>query len=82
MIDRAGKPRGRGRSDAAVQPQAGFSWFSGSSLRKVSRDLARLSARSVNARHPDVLAAQRKERARIRGGKGIRWRGRPIPDAA
>ncbi|MFE9783279.1 transposase [Streptomyces sp. NPDC005775] len=35
-----------------------------------------------NARHPDVLAAQRKERARIRGEKGIRWSGRPLSSAA
>ncbi len=29
--------------------------------------------RNANARHPDVLAAQRKERARIRSEKGLRW---------
>ncbi|MQS15977.1 IS630 family transposase [Streptomyces kaniharaensis] len=34
--------------------------------------------RNTNARHPDVLAAQRKERARIRSEKGIRWGGRPL----
>ena len=33
--------------------------------------------RNANARHPDVLAAQRRERARIRSEKGIRWGGRP-----
>ncbi|MGW2372926.1 IS630 family transposase [Kitasatospora sp. NPDC001683] len=33
--------------------------------------------RNANARHPDVLAAQRKERARIRSEKGLRWGGRP-----
>lgn len=38
--------------------------------------------RNDNARHPDVLAAQRKERARIRGEKGIRWGGRPLTAAA
>ncbi|WP_329911447.1 IS630 family transposase [Streptomyces sp. SP18BB07] len=38
--------------------------------------------RNANARHPDVLAAQRKERARIRSEKGIRWGGRPLPNAA
>ncbi|MCI3275180.1 IS630 family transposase [Streptomyces sp. 7R015] len=37
-----------------------------------------LSWRNANARYPDVLAAQRKERARIRSEKGIRWGGRPI----
>ncbi|WP_307808175.1 helix-turn-helix domain-containing protein [Streptomyces oryzae] len=38
--------------------------------------------RNANARHPDVLAAQRKERARIRSEKGIRWGGRPLAPAA
>lgn len=38
--------------------------------------------RNANARHPDVLAAQRRERARIRSEKGIRWGGRPIDCAA
>ncbi len=33
--------------------------------------------RNTNARHPNVLAAQRKERARIRSEKGIRWGSRP-----
>lgn len=37
--------------------------------------------RNANARHPDVLAAQRKERARIRSEKGIRWGGRPLKAA-
>jgi hypothetical protein len=32
--------------------------------------------RNQNARHPDVLAAQRRERARIRRAKGVRWGGR------
>ncbi|PWK63093.1 hypothetical protein BCL76_12337 [Streptomyces sp. CG 926] len=40
-----------------------------------------LRRRNKNARHPEVLAAQRRERARIRirirGEKGIRWGGRP-----
>lgn len=38
--------------------------------------------RSQNARHPDVLAAQRRERARIRSEKGIRWGSRPLHPAA
>jgi hypothetical protein len=38
---------------------------------------ADLRWRNVNARHRDVLAAERKERARIRSEKGIRWGGRP-----
>ncbi|MFI0470948.1 hypothetical protein ACH347_43400 [Saccharopolyspora sp. 5N102] len=37
--------------------------------------------RNQNARHPDVLTAQRRERARIRSEKGIRW-GRPRAQAA
>ncbi|MFD3373938.1 MULTISPECIES: hypothetical protein [unclassified Streptomyces] len=34
--------------------------------------------RNANARHPGVLAAERKERARIRSEEGIRWGGRPF----
>ncbi|MFE6023985.1 transposase, partial [Streptomyces sp. NPDC056441] len=42
-----------------------------------TRELHRyLRWRNKNARHPDVLAAQRRERARIRSEKGIRS-GRP-----
>ncbi|GAA1319046.1 IS630 family transposase [Streptomyces sanglieri] len=37
---------------------------------------------NANARHRDVLAAERKERARIRSEKGIRWGGRPLNTAA
>jgi hypothetical protein len=37
--------------------------------------------RDANARHPDVLAAQRRERARIRSQRQQRW-GRPKPKAA
>jgi hypothetical protein len=43
---------------------------------------AYLRWRNANARHPDVLAAQRRERARIRSEKGIRWGGRPLPALA
>ncbi|MGX5207255.1 IS630 family transposase [Streptomyces violaceus] len=43
---------------------------------------AYLRWRNANARHPAVLAAQRKERARIRSEKGIRWGGRPLVVAA
>lgn len=38
--------------------------------------------RNRNARYPDVLAAQRRERARIRSEKGIRWGGRSLSTAA
>jgi len=37
--------------------------------------------RNANARHPDVLAAQRRERARIRSERQQRW-GRPRTRAA
>ena len=37
---------------------------------------AYLRWRNANARHPDVLAAQRRERARIRSERQLRW-GRP-----
>jgi hypothetical protein len=37
--------------------------------------------RNANARHPDVLAAQRRERVRIRSEKGLRWGGRPLAAA-
>jgi hypothetical protein len=43
---------------------------------------AYLRWRNANARHPDVLAAQRRKRARIRSEKGIRWGGRPLAAAA
>ena len=43
----------------------------------LARDLqAHLRWRNANARHPDVLAAQRRERARIRSERQHRW-GRP-----
>ncbi len=38
--------------------------------------------RNANARHSDVLDAQRRERARIRSEKGIRWGGHPLAAAA
>lgn len=48
-----------------------------------TRELQRyLRRRNINARHPDVLAAQRKERVRIRSEKGIRRGGRPLKAAA
>ena len=37
--------------------------------------------RNAHARHPRVLAAQRRERARIRSERQQRW-GRPEPEAA
>jgi transposase len=48
----------------------------------LTRDLhAYLRWRNANARHPDVLAAQRRERARIRSERHQRW-GRPRAKAA
>jgi transposase len=38
--------------------------------------------RNAHARHPDVLAAQRRERARIRSEKGHRWGRHDAPRAA
>lgn len=43
---------------------------------------AHLRWRNANARHPDVLAAQRRERARIRSEKGIRWGRQHLTPAA
>jgi hypothetical protein len=37
---------------------------------------------NANTRHRDVLAAEHRERARIRREKGIRWGGRPLLEAA
>ena len=38
--------------------------------------------REANARHRDVLAAHRKEQARIRSEKSIRWGGHPLTASA
>ena len=43
---------------------------------------AYLRWRNANARHRDVLAAERTERARIRSEKGIRWGRRTLATAA
>ncbi|MGW0737680.1 IS630 family transposase [Streptomyces sp. NPDC002851] len=43
---------------------------------------AYLRWRNANARHRDVLAAERRERARVRCERGIRWGGRPLKPAA
>lgn len=43
---------------------------------------AYLRWRNANSRHRDVLAAERKERARIPSEKGIRWAGCPLNTAA
>ncbi|UJW32504.1 hypothetical protein L3Q67_01565 [Saccharothrix sp. AJ9571] len=37
---------------------------------------------NTNARHPEALAAQRRERARVRSEKGIRWGGQRLTPAA
>jgi transposase len=51
-------------------------------VQKTRALLAYLGWRNANARHRDVLAAERKERARIRSEKGIRWGGGPLVAAA
>lgn len=38
--------------------------------------------RNANTRHRDVLAAERRERARIRSEQGIRWGARPLSATA
>jgi hypothetical protein len=43
---------------------------------------AYLRWRNTHHRHPDVLAAQRRERARVRSEKGLRFGGRPIKATA
>jgi transposase len=43
---------------------------------------AYLRWRNANARHRDVLVTERKERARIRSEKGVRWGGRLLKTAA
>ncbi len=48
----------------------------------LARELqACLRWRNAHARHPGVLAAQRRERARLRSERQQRW-GRPKPKAA
>jgi transposase len=48
----------------------------------LSREMQKyLRWRNANARHPDVLAAQRRERARVRSERQLRW-GRPRTRAA
>jgi hypothetical protein len=48
----------------------------------LARELQKyLRWRNANARHPDVLAAQRRERARVRSERQQRW-GRPRLKAA
>src|SRR5437763_439599 len=49
----------------------------------LARDLhAYLRWRNANNRHPDVLAAQRRERARVRSDRHQRWGRRPETQAA
>lgn len=36
----------------------------------------------AHAHQPDILAAQRKERARTRSERGLRWGGRPLTTSA
>ncbi|GAA0407972.1 hypothetical protein Acor_80900 [Acrocarpospora corrugata] len=83
--------RGPRRSNAPGLPdEAQFgplrSFVMGNSTHPNHTVLARklqayLRWRNANARHPDVLAAQRRERARVRSEKQRRW-GRPKTRAA
>jgi hypothetical protein len=84
---------GRGEDAAAAPDWAGPAlWLHGDLTLANSNQLnhtvqtralnAYLRWRNAGARHPDVLAAQRRERARIRSEKGIRWGGRPVSSAA
>ncbi|SOE24459.1 hypothetical protein SAMN05442782_1087 [Streptomyces sp. OK228] len=50
-------------------------------LKRVRRSGQRVSV-NANTRHSHVLAAERRERARIRSEKCIRWGGRPLKAAA
>ncbi|WP_453847589.1 hypothetical protein [Streptomyces sviceus] len=43
---------------------------------------AYLPWRNTNARRPDVLAHQCRERARVRSEKGVHYGGRPLAQAA
>ncbi len=47
-------------------------------LVQADEDTVRDVIHRFNARHPDVLAAHRRERARTRSEKGVRWGGRPM----
>jgi hypothetical protein len=51
-------------------------------LRDPGQPACLLRWRHANARHRDVLAAERRERARIRSEKGIRCGRRPLKAAA
>jgi hypothetical protein len=71
-----------------IEPQFGpvRTFVMGSSDHHNQTVLARrmqdyLRWRNANARHPDILAAQRRERARIRSERQQRW-GRPKIKAA
>ncbi|MYT72458.1 hypothetical protein GTY60_22635 [Streptomyces sp. SID8367] len=73
-------------SSRPSRPGAGFwnatwqpSWRRSARQRALH---AYLRWHNANARHRDVLAAERKERARIRSEKGIRWGGRPLKAVA
>lgn len=58
-------------------------WWLGLSVTTQTRALhAYLRRRKANGRHPGVLAARRRERARIRSEKGIRCGGRPLATGA
>lgn len=72
----SGLPMARRRTRPWPRRWCGQPWTQTQALHRYLR------WRNPNARHPDILAAQRKERARIRSERGIRWGGRPLAVAA
>jgi hypothetical protein len=88
-----GTPAAAGPEQAGRQPRWPSLWSStvrtfvigGSDYRNhtilAHRMQDYLRWRNANARHPDVLAAQRRERARMRSERQQRW-GRPKVKAA
>ena len=70
--------------EAQYGPLRAFTMANSDYLNHVvlARDLrAYPRRRNANARHPDVIAAQRRERTRVHGERHQRW-GRPRAQAA
>ncbi|MFE9008990.1 hypothetical protein ACFYOY_43960 [Streptomyces sp. NPDC007875] len=83
-----------GRDEPTRRP-ARCNWACAACLRRVHGRVIRIGREALrcllvrrgitfqaNARHPGVLAAEREERARIRGEKSVRRGGRPFATAA
>ncbi|MFK0259677.1 helix-turn-helix domain-containing protein [Streptomyces sp. NPDC090445] len=74
---------GRPRLPLGIRPTAGSCWAKQGRPDRLPATFRRThGVTCFHRRHPDVLAAQRKERTRIRSEKGIRWGGRPLAIAA